>query len=316
MGRWHADAAAHAGGRVVAVVDPDVTRARALAARYSGAVVAPDLDAALSATPTVAHICTPLATHQALALRAIERGLDVVVEKPLAPDAATVRALLDAATARGALLIPTHQFLFQPGVVRALAELPAMGPLRHVESVACTAGAEGGDAAARDALLGEILPHPLALLARLLPEPLPRVAWHVEHPAPGELRATGQSGAAGISVLISTGGRPPRNELRLIAERGTAHVDLFHGFAVLETGQASRLRKIARPFALASRTLLAAGANLAGRAARAEPAYPGLRELVRRFYTAVKHRGPPPITPGEALDVALARDRILESITA
>lgn len=317
MGRWHADAALHAGGRLVAVADPDESRARDLTARYRGAIVAADLDAAVQAArPTVAHICTPLATHQALALRAIELGLHVVLEKPLAPDAAAARALLDAAATRGVLLIPTHQFLYQPGVVRAVAELPSLGPLRHIETIACTAGAEGGDAAARDLLLGEILPHPLALLARLLPQPLSRVAWHVEHPAPGELRATGSSGAVSISVLLSAAGRPTRNELHVIAERGTVHVDLFHGFAVTETGQPSRLEKIARPFALASRTLFAASANLAGRAARAEPAYPGLRELVRQFYVAVQQRGAPPVGAAETLDCAAARDAILSLVAA
>lgn len=312
MGRWHADAAARAGARVVAVVDPDLARARALAARHRRAVVADDLGAAVRlAAPALVHVCTPLATHQSLASQAVTLGLHAVVEKPLAPDAQVTRLLLDQAVAQGVVLVPTHQFLFQAGVLRALAALPRIGPLRHVETVACTAGANGGTPEERDALVAEILPHPLALLGRLLPGPVAAVTWHLERAAPGEVRATGRSGDVAVSILVSTAGRPTRNSLHLLGERGSAHVDLFHGFAVIETGYGARMGKIARPFALASRTLLAATTNLAGRMASREPAYPGLRELIRRVYRGIETGGAPPVSAAETLDVAVARDAIV-----
>jgi hypothetical protein len=133
----------------------------------------------------------------------------------------------------------------------------------------------------------------------------------VAHSAPGELRCTASGGGLTASILISARGRPTRNTLRVIGEGGTAHLDLFHGFAVLERGSASRSYKIGRPLALAARTFAAAARNLAGRALRGETAYPGLRGLVAAFHRAVRHDWPSPIAPFEALEVARARDELL-----
>src|SRR5260370_21086015 len=112
-------------------------------------------------------------------------------------------------------------------------------------------------------------------------------------------------------MLISLNGRPTVNALRLIGEHGSAQIDLFHGFCVLEHGAVSRTHKIAHPFLQSGATLFSAATNLISRAARSESAYPGLRELIRRLYEALRTRGKPPITPSETLDVAAARDNLL-----
>jgi predicted dehydrogenase len=308
MGRWHADAVRRSGGRVALVVDPDRARAEALA-RVHGAEAATGLDPASVAR--IAHVCTPLETHVEIAGALADAGVHVLVEKPLAETAVETAALLDRARVRGVLLCPVHQFLFQRGVRRVLAAVPSIGPLRHVEFDACSAGAEGGDEAAREHLVGDILPHPLALLAELLPEPVADLPWQVVRPERGELRALAETDGASIDVLVSTRGRPTTNAFRIVGERGSATADLYHGFAVVQGGQVSRGRKIAQPFALAGRTGAAAAGNLARRAWRREPAYPGLRDLVAAFHTAAAVGGEPPISPAATLDVAAARDRLL-----
>jgi hypothetical protein len=150
----------------------------------------------------------------------------------------------------------------------------------------------------------------LALLARVFPGALPTIAWQVQHPREGELRAAGCVGSASLALLVSAHGRPTANTVRVIGARGTLEADLFHGYAVVEGGAVSRAHKISRPFAHAGQTLAAAGLNLAWRVARSEPAYPGLRELIDRFYRAVRGEAAPPIDAGEILDVATARDAL------
>ena len=105
-------------------------------------------------------------------------------------------------------------------------------------------------------------------------------------------------------------GRPTTNQLEIIGERGTITVDLFHGFAVTFGGTVSRRTKVTRPFTVAASTAAAAAANLAGRAWRREPAYPGLRELLSRFYAAVRGQGPNPISPAETIAIARACERL------
>ena len=297
MGRWHARELARAGGSVVAVADPDPRTG----ARFK------TLTALLEATRVdVVHVCTPTEAHEALVDEALAAGAHVLVEKPLAHDAEATGRLLAAAREAGRLLCPVHQYLFQPGMLRAPEALERIGPLVQVDFIACSAG--GG--ASLDQVALDIVPHALAVLQRLLPGGLEQVSWSAARPRAGELRAYGQTEAAGVSVTVSMSGRPPRNELRAVCEGGTLELDFFHGFSHLERGGASRRYKAARPFALSLGRAARAGANLGRRAARREPAYPGLRTLIERFYDAARTGAEAPISPGETMAVALARDAI------
>ena len=314
MGRWHARAAGRAGARVVAVVDPLQPAAAALAHGLAGAEPYATLDAAVAAAHVdVVHVCTPAHTHAAIAEAAILAGAHVLVEKPFTENAASTGRLLDLAESRSRLACPVHQFLFQRGVVEAAAALRQIGPLRHLTMTVCSAGAAGASLDEVDRVAREVFPHPLAMAARFVPGRLSEVQWMVLHPAPGEWLVSGAAGTVGLTFLVSMGGRPPRNELQFVAERGSVSVDLFHGFAVVERGGVSRMRKALRPLALSGRTSLAALANLARRTGRAEWAYPGLGELVGRFYAAVLNHASAPIQSDEVRAVAEATDRILEA---
>lgn len=307
MGRFHAAAVAAAGGALAAVVDLDLSRARAVA---GGTTVARSM-AELDERVDVVHVCTPPETHVELVEAALAAGAHVIVEKPAAPDAAATAALLDAAGQHGSMLVPVHQFVFQRGVQRIASERRRLGGLVRVEFEAATAGAEAGTLEP-DELVADILPHPLSLFAALADAELSELDWDVHRPAPGELRALAGSAGTTFEIAISTRGRPTRASLGVTGTAGSAEADLYHGFAFFEPGDVSRPRKAARPFARSGTTFAAAAGNLARRALARETAYPGLRELVRRTYEAIATGAPPPIAPGETLAVALARDTLLE----
>jgi len=310
MGRWHAHAATRAGARIVAVVDTDRSAAAVLSARYPASRIASDLDE-LGGIATVAHVCTSVETHAATATTLLAAGLHVLVEKPLAASPGETAALLEQAVAADRLVCPVHQFPFQRGVRKALEALSTVGPVLHLDFVICTAGAAGEEA--RASLVESVLPHPLSLVSAFLPGALARLKWQVVRPHPGELRAVSACGSATVSILLSTSGRPTTNTVALICERGTISVDLFHGFSVIEAGGVSRARKITRPLARSAATLSAAAQNLIWRAARRQPAFPGLNELTAMFYEAVADGRPSPISPAEVLEIAVARQLILNS---
>jgi predicted dehydrogenase len=312
MGRWHAHAIERIGGRVVAVIDQDVGRAAALAARLPGS---PATETAVghalrSHGVEVLHVCTPLSTHASVAREAIEAGVHLLVEKPLAGDAAAVEQLHADSASAGVLLCPVHQFLFQGGILRLQRELPSLGAVRQLDVMACSAGADGSTDAEREQVALDILPHGLALARRLLGVELAPTAWQVGSGAAGELRVLGDVGGTSVLLSISMRARPTENSLTLRADRGTVHANLFHGFATVERGAPSRRDKVLRPFAGSTLMLGAATGNLLRRAVRGESAYPGLRELVRRFHLAAAGKGATPITVAESIDVARARDSI------
>jgi predicted dehydrogenase len=308
MGRWHAVAAGRSDGTVVAVVDRELASAAALGVGAAHV----DLETALTAHEVdIVHVCTPLDAHAQIVRTALAAGAHVIVEKPLAPDASTTDELLRLADDAGRSLVPVHQFLFQDGFRRVLARQDRLGALVHVDFVTATAGAEL-TRADPDSLVDDVLPHPLSLFERLL-HGSAAGAWDVRRPLAGELRATTTSDGTTLSITITTRGRPTRNELVLTGTNGTAHVDLFHGFAAFEGGGHSRGRKLARPFARGAGTVAHAGENLVRRAARGETAYPGLQELIRRTYASIDSSDPPPVTAAETRAVAAARDAILAS---
>lgn len=106
--------------RLIAVIDADVERARALAeplgARYAAALT-PDLGdvAAVSvAVPTVHHL--------AVSRPLIERGIGVLIEKPLAPSLAEAQEIAALARKHKAVVGVGHTERFNPAV-RAIARL-------------------------------------------------------------------------------------------------------------------------------------------------------------------------------------------------
>lgn len=315
MGRWHADAAVRSGGRLLAVVDSDPARGRILAARHSTCSAEENLAEALDRRPTqVVHLCTPTTTHEPLVAAAVQAGCHVLVEKPLAPTLAVTKRLLDLAAAHRVLLCPVHQFLFQTGVLDSFRRLPHLGAVRHLDVVICSAGADGESDGGRDKVACDILPHPFSLLARLLGSRFSEMSWHVGRSTPGELRITGLTAGVTTGIVVSMSGRPTLNVLRIICEGGSIECDLFHGFATVERGITSRTWKIVRPFSTSAVTLLSASKNLGHRVLAAEYAYPGLRELVRRFYRAIADGASSPIASAETMAVAAAREQVLDAL--
>jgi predicted dehydrogenase len=311
MGQWHCHFAKLCGGEIVGIVDPDHAKAEALASRF-GAKAFENVQTLLAEqSPVVAHICTPTPTHDQLIETCINSGANVLVEKPLASSLAETKKLLSMASERRLILNPVHQFSFQSGFQELLQRQDSLGQAVKVSFITCSAGGADKSPAERRQVLSEILPHPIGLFQRLFPE-IEMDKIILLHQTDDYLELNIDYRDIVLSITISLSGRPTRNELVYIATKGTAHLDLFHGYALFEGGKVSRAQKMLKPFKFGTGVLLKAGANLAVRAARSEPAYPGLRELITRFYEAVETHGTPPISTKEILLVAAILNTVSE----
>lgn len=120
------------------VVDRNDAVARAVAAELA---VPPftDLSNAIEATsPDAAIVATPDPSHRLPATTAIEAGLAVLVEKPLATTIDDAEAIVALARRRGTRLMPGHILRFDSGYARAAALLrsgelgrPILAMARH-----------------------------------------------------------------------------------------------------------------------------------------------------------------------------------------
>jgi UDP-N-acetylglucosamine 3-dehydrogenase len=118
MGRNHLRViAAHPGTRLVAVGDP-VPAARAAGSGQAGAAGWSDpLAMAREAEIDALVVAAPTTAHGPLALAAIERGLPVLVEKPLAATPAEALGIVHAGQARGVPVQVGHVERYNPAVL-------------------------------------------------------------------------------------------------------------------------------------------------------------------------------------------------------
>ncbi|MBM3478170.1 MAG: Gfo/Idh/MocA family oxidoreductase [Alphaproteobacteria bacterium] len=107
FGRYHAQKyAALPGAELVAVVDPDADRARALAAEV-GTRAATSIDE-VEGSIEAASVAVPTHSHHDVATRLLEAGIHVLIEKPIAETIEQADALVALAAARGRILQVGH----------------------------------------------------------------------------------------------------------------------------------------------------------------------------------------------------------------
>ena len=100
---------------LTAIVDSDLERAHAAAIEFSTVALASideligKVDAAIVAVPTTAH--------GPVGVKLLEAGIDVLVEKPIAPDLETAHQLIDAAARNGRILQIGHLERFNPAIL-------------------------------------------------------------------------------------------------------------------------------------------------------------------------------------------------------
>jgi predicted dehydrogenase len=122
----------HPGVRLAAVYDSDVQRARRAAGR-SGAVVAASFEELLDLPLDALFVCTPAHLHEAACLAAFDRGLHVLVEKPLTNGVDSARRVVEAALRARRSLAVGFNLRYYPvfKFVRAAIASGSLGDIRH-----------------------------------------------------------------------------------------------------------------------------------------------------------------------------------------
>ena len=124
LGRHHARVwAALEGAELVGVHDIDTARAEAVASEF-GCPVCPDLDSLLAAAQAVS-VAVPTVDHHVVARQALEKGRDVLLEKPMTATLAEADDLVELAEQAGARLQVGHIERFNPATEVLLGAVKA-----------------------------------------------------------------------------------------------------------------------------------------------------------------------------------------------
>jgi predicted dehydrogenase len=153
---------------LVAVCDLDEARARKVIGNRSTVDIESSVARVLSRKDIDAvAIATPARTHAPLALAAFEAGKHVLVEKPLAADAAHAADMVEAAERAGRVLMIDHTYCYTPAVayIREAVALGTLGEILYVDSVRINLGLVQLDVD----VFWDLAPHDLSILDFILP---------------------------------------------------------------------------------------------------------------------------------------------------
>ncbi|MEB3300221.1 MAG: Gfo/Idh/MocA family oxidoreductase [Candidatus Sericytochromatia bacterium] len=166
-------------GLLAGVWDADESRARELAeplgvpfgGDFAQALRRPEVRGVVLATPAPLHV-----TH---GLQVLQAGRHVLVEKPLALDAAGAERLVRDAHERGLVLAVGHVMEYHPGVValRRAVQEGLVGPVRHVRASRLNLG----KVRPAEDVWWSFAPHDVALVLGLLGEAPVAVTAHGLH---------------------------------------------------------------------------------------------------------------------------------------
>lgn len=150
------------------VCDLDTSRAERVLGPRSGVDVTASLDDVLARDDVHAiAIATPARTHQEVALAALEAGMHVLVEKPLADSVASGTAMIELARERGLVLMADHTYCYTPAVlkIRELIGAGELGEILFIDSVRINLGLVQPDVD----VFWDLAPHDLSILDFVLP---------------------------------------------------------------------------------------------------------------------------------------------------
>lgn len=195
---------------VVAVADPSAGKlARARLVTPRAALVA-SLEEALAARPTAVVIATPAHTHGALVLAALDAGLDVFVEKPMAQSREDAERCAAKAAAAGLIGMVGHLLRYHPSVER-LVELTRerrFGGLRRFVAERLSSASDRASS-----ILWSLGPHDLSVLRALDPSPIADI--EAEWRDDGDRIAVDLALESGVTARIELARSNPTKERRL-----------------------------------------------------------------------------------------------------
>ena len=149
------------------VCDIDAERRQAVSRQYPAVRVTDSVDAALDQVDAVV-VATPAATHHTMAMKAIERGLPVLVEKPFALTASDAEAVAEEAAKRGVAVVVGHLLVFHPALelLKGMLDAAELGELYYLYSQRVNLGQVRPDENA----LWSFGPHDVSVALELLGE--------------------------------------------------------------------------------------------------------------------------------------------------
>jgi len=315
--------------KIISICDVEETKTRETAARFGIEKCYTNPATMFAQCPLdVVHVVTPPASHAPLAIQAMEAGCHVLVEKPMALSVEEADQMILVARHTGRKLSVDHNHLFDPVVLQAkrylseglLGRLTGLDffqgfGLRLDQMTGCTPQERWFSSLPYGAIQ-DLVPHSLAFLLDFVRVPR---TFHVTTKATGiacpgpfdEMRILAEGDQVLGACTISLSTQPLMERLTLYGSEMTLEANL-NSMTLIKKRKERRLPKpirrtlpdLEQSLQLLSSIVVNTSKYLLGKIA----AYPGVGELVRRFYRSIESGGEPPVTVEQAREVVRLMD--------
>ena len=180
------------GAKLVSVCDMRPERLSSVTSQYPAVEVTGSFDDVLK-DPRIdaVAIATPVSSHYELALRALQAGKHVFIEKPMTATAEQAQRLVDEADRRGLVLGVDHTFVYT-GAVRKMRELVRrrqLGDIYYYDSVRVNLGLFQHDVN----VIWDLAVHDLSIMDYVLPAAAGRRLGDRHQPRAGRARRTSRT---------------------------------------------------------------------------------------------------------------------------
>jgi predicted dehydrogenase len=327
------------GATLSACFDAEPLMATQMHERYDGLPCYEDLGTMLATKPDVVHITTPPQSHYAVAMRCLEAGCHVFVEKPFTMTTAEAVDLLNTATRRNLLVSVDHNLQFSDPAIRMrrlIGEGFLGGAPVHLESYYCYDLGDPGFAKAflsdtghwvrslPGGLLQNIISHGIARIAEHITSENPRIIAHGftspllrsigETNIKDELRVMISDDTTTAYFTFSSQMRPQVSQFRVFGPQHGLLVDDSQHVVVKLSGKKrkSYLENFLPPAALSAEYLSNSLANVRGFLSGRLHMSEGMKNLIERFYASIAGAEPLPIPYREII----LTTRIMDAIFA
>jgi predicted dehydrogenase/nucleoside-diphosphate-sugar epimerase len=303
--------------QVVGIADLDLARAQAAAKAFNLPGAYGSVEELLASGVDVVHVLTPPAFHAALSIQALEAGVHVLVEKPMAETPEQCERMMAAASSSGRTLGVVHSGRLDPIVLRGV-EIVRGGGIGEVLSIDFHRSSDypawpGGGKLPPQYRKGsypfqDLGVHGLAIAEAFLGE---IKSAEIDFRSTGldtnllfdEWTATVNCARGPARLYLSWNVRPIRSQVTVHGTRGVMQIDCF-----LQTCYVTRLLpgpKFASPVICAMRNAAASLYEVPRNVLRFMtgrlPGAPGIHRNVRDFYLALENGSAVPVTPEEGL---------------
>lgn len=163
---------ANKGCQVKTVVDLSKDRQIFVKGLYPSINVTDDFESVLDDDTTDAVIiATPVATHYDLAIKSLQAGKHILVEKPMATTVEQVQHIAEVAKEKSLVAMVGHTFLYNSAVryVKTLIDSGELGDIRYIYSQRLNLGRIRNDVD----VLWNLAPHDISIIQFWLNEPVP-----------------------------------------------------------------------------------------------------------------------------------------------